>query len=170
MILLIFSCSSYLRYQGSCLITDSAYGFLCGMVFLHLWSVLWVTSFRLSSRRGFRGIVDIKNAYVAKSSRDKKKDSIKKDSGLSKGKKKDDHFNQKHAVRPWDSLNTNSEKGSSFVWKSNIEVLSGVRCNTWLTAVMDSKLCQRLHNFLGRLCTKKMKFQEYKDSGESEVK
>ena len=72
MILLIFSCSSYLRYQGSCLITDSAYGYLSGMVFLQLWSVLWVTSFRFALRRGFRGIEDIKNVYLAKLSKDEK--------------------------------------------------------------------------------------------------
>ena len=34
--LLIFSCGMYLRYQDVCLVTDSAYGFLDGMVFFGL--------------------------------------------------------------------------------------------------------------------------------------
>ena len=93
MILLIFSCSSYLRYQGSCLITDSAYGYLSGMVFLQLWSVLWVTSFRFALRRGFRGIEDIKNVYLAKLSKDEKKDAQLSNAKLLKGKKKENHFN-----------------------------------------------------------------------------
>ena len=56
------------------------------------------------------------------------------------------------------------------MWRSNIEVLSGVRCNIWLTSVMDSKFCKRLDNFLGPRYQKEMQFWEYKDTGESEVK
>ena len=53
MMLLIFLCGGYLRYGNSCVITDSAYGFVEAMVYLSLWGITWVSSLRLSQRRGF---------------------------------------------------------------------------------------------------------------------
>ena len=43
-----------------CLVTDSAYGFLTGMVFLQLWEILWVTSLRIAQRVGFLGVEEIR--------------------------------------------------------------------------------------------------------------
>ena len=56
MMLLIFLCGGYLRYGNSCVITDSAYGFVEAMVYLSLWGITWVSSLRLSQRRGFLGV------------------------------------------------------------------------------------------------------------------
>ena len=60
MILLIFSCGSYLRYKNICLVTDSAYGFLTGMCFLEIWGIIWITSLQIAKRCGFLGVADIK--------------------------------------------------------------------------------------------------------------
>ena len=54
--LLIFSLGSYLRFKNVVLVTDSAYRCLDGMIYISLWGIHWVTSFRLSQRRGFLGI------------------------------------------------------------------------------------------------------------------
>ena len=36
---LIFGCGTYLRYNNSCLVTDSAYGFIEGVAILTLWEI-----------------------------------------------------------------------------------------------------------------------------------
>ena len=71
LMLLIFQLGSYLRYSGSCMVTDSAYTFLEGFCMISLWGISWVASVRISQRKGFRGIDAIKVA--AASARKKKK-------------------------------------------------------------------------------------------------
>ena len=68
LMLLIFGCGTYLRYSNSCLITDSAYGFIEGVAILSLWEISWVTSLRIALRRGFLGI---KESLEIKSSEDR---------------------------------------------------------------------------------------------------
>ena len=87
MILLIFFCSSYLRYKNICLVTDSAYGFRTGMCFLEIWGIIWITSLQIAKRRGFLGVADIKKvAEQVESEKEKKKKKGQKDSS---NKKKD---------------------------------------------------------------------------------
>ena len=75
--LLMFSCGMYLRYQDLCLVTDSAYGFLDGMVFLGLWGISWVTSLRIGQRRGFLGVVEIEKAGGKQMAEQKRKGKSK---------------------------------------------------------------------------------------------
>ena len=67
----------YLRYQDLCLVTDSAYGFLDGMVFLGLWGISWVTSLRIGQRRGFLGVVEIEKAGGKQMAEQKRKGKSK---------------------------------------------------------------------------------------------
>ena len=62
MLMLIFGCGGYFRDSGSTLVTDSAYGFLDGMILLSLWQIKWLTSLRLAQRQGFSGLVEIVEA------------------------------------------------------------------------------------------------------------
>ena len=62
MLMLIFGCCGYFRDSGSTLVTDSAYGFLDGMIFLSLWQIKWLTSLRLAQRQGFFGLMEIMEA------------------------------------------------------------------------------------------------------------
>ena len=77
LLLLIFMCGSYLRYDNLCLITDSAYGFLDAMIYISPWGIQWVTSLREKQRKGFLGIHEFLDEYkkseAAKAAKAKKK-------------------------------------------------------------------------------------------------
>ena len=139
MLLLIFQAGEYLRYLDATIITDSAYGFLEGMLFLSIWGLKWVTSFRLGQRLGFRGISEFKMELED-----------------NKGKQKVPNFS-KH-VAAWEKTKKEDVKGSSYYWKGTFEILTGVFRSVWLTAVKDSTFCYRLDNFLGPSRTSKMHF------------
>ena len=78
--------------------TDSAYGFLTGMMLLALWGINWVTSFRLGQRRGFLGITEFHEAAIAAA---KKK-------GVQLSKR-----NQLTEVRAWEKQRKEAKKGTS---------------------------------------------------------
>ena len=78
MCMLIFSLGSYLRSKNVVLVTDSAYGCLDGMIYILLCGIHWVTSFRLSQRRGFLGIKEIEKAMTEIKRREKEKKKRKK--------------------------------------------------------------------------------------------
>ena len=139
MLLLIFQAGEYLRYLDATIITDSAYGFLEGMLFLSIWGLKWVTSFRLGQRLGFRGISEFKMALED-----------------NKGKQKVPKFS-KH-VAAWEKTKKEDVKGSSYYWEGTFEILTGVFRSVWLTAVKDSTFCYRLDNFLGPSRTSKIHF------------
>ena len=148
MLLLIFQAAEYLRYKNATVITDSAYGFLEAMLFLSIWGLKWVTSFRLAQRMGVQGISEFKNAVE-----NKKGLAGTKSTALKTGKAT---FSKKVAI--WEKANKNDVKGTSYFWKGSFEIVSGVFQTVWLTAIMDSKFCYRLDNFLGPSWTDKMFF------------
>ena len=155
MLLLIFQAGEYLRYLDATIITDSAYGFLEGMLFLSIWGLKWVTSFRLGQRLGFRGISEFKMELEDNKGKQKKpktKDSLENKTGKQKVPKFSKH------VAAWEKTKKEDVKGSSYYWKGTFEILTGVFRSVWLTAVKDSTFCYRLDNFLGPSRTSKMHF------------
>ena len=62
------------------------------------------------------------------------------------------------------------KKGCSWFWKTTIEVVKGFFADIWLTAILDSKMCWRLDNFLGPSYITEMTFQDYIAGGKSDVK
>ena len=139
MLLLIFQAAEYLRYKNATVITDSAYGFLEAMLFVSIWGLKWVTSFRLAQRMGVQGISEFKNAVE-----NKKGLAGTKSTELKTGEAK---FSKKVAI--WEKANKNDVKGTSYFWKGTFKIVRGVFQTVWLTAIMDSKFCYRLDNFLG---------------------
>lgn len=94
-------------------------------MFLQLWNVRWVTSFRLKQRRGFLGIREMRKEAPAL---EEKLDGNKK-------------IGWKDDVKLLEKKYKDSKKGTSWFWKSEIEVMKGISCSTWLTAVLDSQMC-----------------------------
>ena len=47
----------------------------------------------------------------------------------------------KDKVKLWEKKYKHSKKGTSWFWKSEIELMKGISCSTWLTAVSDSRIC-----------------------------
>ena len=156
MLLLIFGMGNYLRYGDTTIITDSAFGFLEGLLFLSLWGLSWVTSFRLAQRRGFSGITEFTEAYDRQVALKKKEPK----GGRSYSKE----------VAAFEKETKGMSKGTSWSQKCTVELINGVFRSVWLTAVLDSKICYRLDNFLGPAHQKKMRFWDYKADGKSDVK
>ena len=74
-------------------------------------------------------------------------------------------------VATWEKEHKDERKGTSQYWKATIEVMRGIFTTLWFTGVIDSKMCQRLDNFLGPSKTTTMSFQDYEDlSGRKDVK
>ena len=90
MILLIFMCGGYLRFRETCAVTDSAYGFLEAMMYLSLWSINWVSSLRLSSRKGFLGVKEFKEAGTAEEQKRKKRRKVEPENFKSERSRKKD--------------------------------------------------------------------------------
>ena len=76
----------------------------------------------------------------------------------------------KSALTAWEKSQKDARKGSSTFWKTQVETSSGVTVPIWLTAVVDSKIVQRLDNCLGPQHLQKMHFQDYVDDGHGDVK
>ena len=108
MILLIFQCGTYLRYQNACLVTDSAYGFLSGMVFLQLWEIMWVTSLRIAQRAGFLGIEEFRKGALDEL---RNKPGVAAVSEESKENKKKNKFSKE--IKRWEKERTKSRMGTS---------------------------------------------------------
>ena len=161
MMLLIFSCGTYLRYKDVCVVTDSAYGVLEGMALMSLWNISWVSSLRISQRQGFLGVKEIEDAGKEKSSSEKKKSKLQ---NQNKRKNKTD-------VAAWEKKHSAFPKGSSWMWQANLEIMKDVYTTIYLTAIQDSKNCWRFDNYLGPGPKKGMHFWDYGPAiGNSEVK
>ena len=80
--LLIFMCGGYFRFANCCVITDSAYGFVEAMLYLSLWGITWLSSFRMSQRRGFLGLKEFLHALQVQ-------EQAKKNKKLAASKKKE---------------------------------------------------------------------------------
>ena len=106
MLLLVFTCGSYLRYNNAMLVTDSAYGFLEGMCILRLWNIFWVSSLRISQRTGFLGIKEIADAGT----RGNKKKDLE-----NQGTKKSEKRSMKKDVSRWEKENKDTKKGTSWI-------------------------------------------------------
>ena len=151
LMLLIFGCGSYLRYSNIYLITDSAYGFIEGMAILSLWGIVWVTSLRISTRRGFMGIKELQIA-----DKDRK-------SSISLER------NYRSDIKKWENSKKTAKKGTSWCWKSSLDILNGLSTPLYLTAVQDSKICWRIDNFLGSFYKVPMRFWDYEEDEQSQA-
>ena len=49
--------------------------------------------------------------------------------------------NHSNEVKAWGKLHEDATKGSSWYWKTTIEIMKGFVCTLWLTGIMDSKIC-----------------------------
>jgi len=112
LLLLVFTCGSYQRYNNSMLVTDSAYGFVEGMCLLSLWEIVWVSSLHFAQRPGFLGVEDIKNAGSRKSQKkkakaDKEKQKIKPVSVENRSMKND--------VFAWEKEHKDAKKGTTWI-------------------------------------------------------
>ena len=107
-----------------------------------------MTSFRLTQRMGVQGISEFKTPV------ENKKGLQSKSKQLKTGEEK---FSKKVAI--WEKNNKNDVKGTSYFWKGTFEIVRGVFQTVWLTAIMDSKFCYRLDNFLGPSWTDKLFFR-----------
>ena len=47
----------------------------------------------------------------------------------------------KDKVKLWEKKYMDSKEGTSWFWKSEIELMKGMSFSTWLTAVSDSRIC-----------------------------
>ena len=125
MMLLIFSCGSYLRYKDICvIITDSAYGVLEGMALMGLQGISWITSLRISQRQGFLGIKEIQKAGKEKRDANKKKEEKrnadkkkeKKDADKKNSKMEDENKrSMKKDVAAWEKKHEKTRKGTSWM-------------------------------------------------------
>ena len=124
MMLLIFMCGGYFRYANCCVITDSAYGFVEAMLYLSLWGITWLSSFRMSQRRGFFGLKEFPHALQAQeqAKKNKKQAASKK---KRKGRSPDNMPNpsgcspqveekrsHKKEVAAWEKANKDVKKGT----------------------------------------------------------
>ena len=162
MMLMVFRCGLYLRNVGHCIVTDSAYCALEGLLFFALWEINFVTSVRMGQRRGYLGVKEIMDAGAEERRANVKKKSKKNASSKkSENKSGSDQRTIKSDVRAFEKKYKDSPKGTSFFWKASIEILKGLVVHVQLTCIVDSKFCQRLDNFLGPMYRAKMKFQNY---------
>ena len=128
MMLLIFSCGTYLRYKDICVVTDSAYGVLEGMALMSLWEIAWVTSLRIAQRRGFLGVKQIEDAGKVQKN---KKPKSKNDEGRS----------MKKDIAAWEKKVASVQKGSYWMWKTSLQIMKDVYTTVYLTAIKDAKIC-----------------------------
>ena len=128
MMLLIFSCGTYLRYKDIRVVTDSAYGVLEGMALMSLWEIAWVTSLRIAQRRGFLGVKQIEDAGKVQKN---KKPKSKNDEGRS----------MKKDIAAWEKKVASVQKGSYWMWKTSLQIMKDVYTTVYLTAIKDAKIC-----------------------------
>ena len=136
LMLLIFSCGTYLRYSNTCLITDSAYGFVEGLAILALWEISWVTSLRIAQRRGFLGVEELE----------------------SKNPNSNEKRNFRNDIKKWERANSKAKKGTSWCWKTSLHIFDNLKSLIFLTVVKDGKFCWRLDNCLGAFYKVPMRF------------
>ena len=156
MLLLVFSCGNYLRYKECCLVTDSAYGYIEGLMFISLLGIHWVTSFSPIQRRGCLGIKEFPkaadNKIKKKKAHNKKMQEIKEQGG----KEPKRNFSKEISAR--EKEQNDEGKDMCWYWKATMEIMKGFRTNIWLTAIKDSRMCWRLDNYLGPSQTEKINF------------
>ena len=127
MMLMVFRCGLYLRNVGHCIVTDSAYCALEGLLFFALWEINFVTSVRMGQRKGYLGVKDIMDAGAEERRANEKKKSKKNASSKkSENKSGSDQRTIKSDVRAFEKKYKDSTKGTSFFWKASIEILKGL--------------------------------------------
>ena len=113
LMLLIFQLGAYLRYSGSCLVTDSAYSFLEGFCMMSMWGIVWVGSIGIKQRKGFRGLKEIRDtASSIRIERAKKAKKAKKKKKVEEPKKVEKPTFSKD-VTIWEMAQKEAKKGSS---------------------------------------------------------
>ena len=118
------------------------------MAILSLWGIVWVTSLRISTRRGFLGI---KELQLGEKSKKTSKRSCKMD------------------IKKWETSKKTAKKGTSWCWKSSLDILNSLSIPLYLTAVQDSKICWRIDNFLGAFYKVPMSFWDYEEDEKSQA-
>ena len=85
--------------------------------------------------------------------------------------KEEDGRSMKKDIAAWEKKVATVQKGSYWMWKTDLQIMTDVYTTVYLTAIKDAKICWRLDNFLGAGMTTGMSFWDYEAaSGDSNVK
>ena len=85
--------------------------------------------------------------------------------------KEEDGRSMKKDIAAWEKKVATVQKGSYWMWKTDLQITTDMYTTVYLTAVKDAKICWRLDNFLGAGMTTGMSFWDYEAaSGDSNVK
>ena len=124
MMLMVFRCGLYLRNVGHCIVTDSAYCALEGLLFFALCEINFITSVRMGQRRGYLGVKEIMDAG-AEERRANEKKKPKKNTSLEKSEKSESSQRSiKSDVKAFEKMHKDAAKRTSFFW--SIEILKGL--------------------------------------------
>ena len=99
----------------------------------------------MGQRRGYLGIKEVQDAGAEeKRLQASKLSKKKKNSGVIKSKKakcEDSKRSIKSDIAAFEKKHKDEPKGTSFFWKSTIEIVQGLVVNLYLTCIVDSKFC-----------------------------
>ena len=103
-----------------------------------------MTSLRIAQRRGF---LSLKESLKVKSSKKIEKKAEKETETLFRT-----------VMKNWEKANKKGKRGTSWCWKTSLQIIKNCRIMIFLTAVRDGRFCWRLDNCLGAFYKVPMNF------------